>query len=324
MTVLVTGANGFVGSFLVEELLNRNHRVRCFVLPGESPRWLQDLPVEIFYGDVCRIETLYRAAESVDCVYHLAGVKTAWDETTYFRINFQGTKNVLDAALRGNRHLKRFLYVSSQAAAGPSLDGDPVTESTACRPISSYGRSKQAAEEHLQAAGDVPVTILRPCFVYGPRNPETKLLYELMRWGLVPTIRHHEQSMNVIHVRDVVEGIVLAAANERANGQIYFITTQERYTWPNIVRQSLKIRNRRGWVFPVSWGTVKFIAGVAKSYRKIRRQPFSLIDDKLKELEQQHWVCSGQKAKRELGFEPRISLEAGMRETIQWYEGRKA
>jgi dihydroflavonol-4-reductase len=296
MTVLVTGANGFVGSFLVEELLSRNYQVRCFVLAGEPLRWLKDLPVEIRYGNICQIETLYDTVEKVDCIYHLAGVKTAWDETTYFRVNFHGTKNVLEATLQRNYQLKRFVYVSSQAAAGPSLDGRPITEEITCQPITSYGKSKWAAEEYLQAySSKVPLTILRPSFIYGPRNLETKLLYELIRWGIVPTIRHHDPYVNVIHVRDVVQAIILAAEHKQACGQLYFITSPERYTWREIIEQSLRIRNKKGRIFPIPWTGVKLAASMVKSYRKLRRQPFNLIDEKVEELRQKHWICNGQR-----------------------------
>ena len=323
MAVLVTGADGFLGSFLVEELLSRDHQVRCLVLPGEPLRWLKNLPVEICYGDVCQGGTLEGGVEGVDCIYHLAGVKTAWEESTYFRVNFHGTKNLLEAASRRNPRLKRFIYVSSQAAVGPSPDGHPVTEETACRPVTSYGKSKQAAEEYLQARGrEVPFTILRPSFIYGPRNLETELLYGIIRWGVVPTIRRHDPYMNVIHVRDVVEGIILAAEHEQACGQIYFLTSPEPYTWREVIGQALGIGNKKARLLPVPWTGVEFAAAVVKAYRRLRGQPFNLIDEKIKELRQKHWVCSGRKAKRELGFEPQMSLAEGLRQTIRWYEGR--
>jgi nucleoside-diphosphate-sugar epimerase len=324
MKALVTGANGFIGSFLVQELLNRNYQVRCFVLKGELSQWLEGLEVEIFYGDICQIDTLYEAVEDADYIYHLAGIKTIWDEATYFRINFQGTKNILDAARQQNRDLNRFVYVSSQAAAGPSFDGHPITEDEPCHPLTSYGKSKRAAEEYLQTRRhEIPITILRPSLVYGPRNRETELLYEVTKWGLMFKIRHHDQYLNLIHVRDAVDGIIRAAEHERAGGQIYFITSEEQYTWQELAERSFNMRNKKGWTIPIPWGGVKFAAGMIKSYRKLTGQPCSLIDDKMNEMRHKHWVCSGQKAKRELGFEPKISLAEGIQETLQWYEEMK-
>lgn len=324
MKVLVTGANGFIGSFLTQELVSRRHQVRCFVLDGESMHWLEGLNVEIFLGDICRMDTLYEPVEGVDAIYHLAGVKTAWDETTYFRVNAQGTKNILDAALQKNGDLRRFVYVSSQAAAGPSLDGHPLAEDEVCRPLTSYGKSKRAAEEHLQSRRhEVPITILRPSLVYGARNLETELLYKITKWGWMFKIRRHDQSLNLIHVRDVVEGIILAAEHERACGQVYFLTSQGQYTWQEIAERSFRMQNRKGWIISIPWTGVKWAAWMVKSYRKLTGQPFSLIDDKMKEMRQKHWVCSGQKARRELGFEPKISLEEGIPETLQWYEKTK-
>lgn len=321
MKALVTGANGFIGSFLVQELLRKNVQVRCFVLNGEPLLWLKDLNVDICYGDICHVDTLSEAVSGVDYIYHLAAVKTVWDEATYFRVNVQGTKNLLDAVWQQNRQLQRFVYVSSQAAAGPSRNGHPITEDDACHPVTAYGRSKRAAEEYVQSRGAaVPFTILRPSLVYGPRNVETGRLYELTRWGVIPQIHHHDQYLNLIHARDVVKGILLAAEHTTARGQIYFLTSPEPYTWPEIIRRAFRLRNKKVWMLPIPWAGVKLVAGVVKSYRKLTGQPFSLIDDKMNELREQYWVCSGQKAKRELGFEPHISLDEGLEETLRWYE----
>jgi nucleoside-diphosphate-sugar epimerase len=324
MKVLVTGANGFIGSFLVQALLHRNYQARCFVLSGEPLQWLKDLNVDICYGDICHLETLYEAVAGVDYIYHLAAVKTVWDEATYFRVNFQGTKNLLDAALQKNHNLRRFVYVSSQAAAGPSLNGHPITEDDACHPVTAYGKSKRAAEEYVQSRGSaVPFTILRPSLVYGPRNVETVLLYEITKWGVIPQIRHHDQYLNLIHVRDVVEGILRAAEHEPARGQTYFITSQQPYTWQEIIKRAFRIRNKNVWMPAIPWAGVKLAAGVVKSYRKLTGQPFGLIDDKMNEISEKYWVCSGQKARRELGFEPHISLDEGLKETLRWYEERR-
>ncbi len=324
MRALVTGANGFIGRFLVEALLRRGCAVRCFTLEGERADWPDDESVEVVTGDICREETLTAAVQGVDYVFHLAGVKTVWDEATYFRINVHGTKNLLHALLESGHRIRRFVFASSQAAAGPSPDGRPITEDEVCRPLTAYGRSKRAAEEYLLAHRHrVPITILRPVLVYGPRNLETELLLALIRRGWMFDIGRHHQSFNLIHVRDVVRAFILAAEHPRAAGEIYFITSRDRYTWRQIAEQSFRLQHKRGRIFSIPWTGVKLAAEAVKSYRKLRGQPFDVIDDKMNELRQAHWVCSGEKARRHLGFEPQISLAQGIEETMRWYERRR-
>lgn len=320
MTVLVTGGDGFIGSFLVEELVARRNKVRCLVSDSKPLQHLRPGLAEICYGDICRPETLRDAVKEVKSVYHLAGVKNAWDEATYFRVNYEGTKNLLGALLQEHQGIGRFVHVSSQAAAGPSPDGHPITEDDTCHPLTSYGKSKRAAEEYLLAfSHKVPITILRPTLVYGPRSVETDLLFAIMKWGLMPLIRHHKQNINLMYVGDVVEGIILAAEHEQASGQIYFIASQDQYTWREIFEQCLRLQKRTIRLIPIPWTAVKLGAGVITSYRRVRGLPCKLIDDKMKELLQQHWVCSGQKAKRDLGFDPKTSLRKGLEETIRSY-----
>jgi nucleoside-diphosphate-sugar epimerase len=320
MTVLVTGGDGFIGSFLVEELVARGNKVRCLVLEGKPLQHLRPGLAEICYGDICRPETLEDAVKGVESIYHLAGVKTAWDDATYFRVNYEGTKNLLGALLQGHQRIGRFLHVSSQAAAGPSPDGHPITENDTCHPLTSYGKSKRSAEEYLLTNNHrVPITIVRPTLVYGPRSVEIELLFAIMKWGLMPLIRKHKQVINLLYVRDVVEGIILAAEHEQASGQIYFITSQDRYTWQEIFEQSLRLQNRNVRLMPIPWAAIKLAAGMIKSYRRVRGLPSNLIDDKMNELLEQHWVCSGQKARRDLGFDAKTSLQKGLEETIRWY-----
>ena len=127
----------------------------------------------------------------------------------------------------------------------------------------------------------------------------------------------------MIHVRDAVEGILLAAEHERACGQVYFLTSQEWYTWREMAERAFRIRNKKVRMIPLPWAGVKLAARVVKSYRKLTGLPFSLIDDKMNEMRQKYWICSGHKAKRDLGFEPKITLDEGIRETLLWYEDMK-
>lgn len=320
MKALVTGGTGFIGGFLVERLVSRGDQVRCLVLEGDDVSLLRQWPVELYYGDICRPETLGDAVKGVDYIYHLAAVKAVWDEAVYFRVNYEGTKNLVQACLRENRQLKRFLFTSSQAAAGPSWDGHRLSEEDKGRPLTAYGRSKRAAEEFLRAhRAHLPITILRLALVYGPRNITTEKGLRMARRRVIPKM---DQYFNLIYVQDAVEAMILAAEHEKACGQVYFITSQECVTLQQVIEQVLQIWQKTGWVIPIPWFFFKLAMKLHWLYRNVVERPSQPLnpDRELNELRQRYWVCSGEKAKRELGFEPKVSLQEGIRQTIRWYE----
>ena len=135
MKALVTGSNGFIGSFLVEELLERNYQVKCLVRKTSDLQWIKDLPVQFAYGDVTNFDSILPAVENIDYIFHLGGIVRARKENDFFLVNSLGTKNLLEACKQHNLNLKRFTYLSSQAAVGPSSDGIPITEEKQPNPI---------------------------------------------------------------------------------------------------------------------------------------------------------------------------------------------
>lgn len=170
MKALVTGSNGFIGSTLVEKLLQQGHQVTCLVRRQSNLTWLQNLPVTYSYASLSSGEGLEQAVAGMDWIFHLAGVTKARDRQGYVDGNVTITTRLLQAC-RSQPGLKKFVYVSSQAAAGPSLAGIPLTEADAPHPISIYGECKLAAEkEVLSISGELPVVVLRPPSVYGPET----------------------------------------------------------------------------------------------------------------------------------------------------------
>ena len=155
----------------MEALLQRGVQVRCLVRPTSHLKWLKGLPVEIIYGDCQEKDSLGPGVKDVDLVFHLAGVTRAIAAKTYFEVNALGTENLIQACLEHNTRLQKFIYLSSLAAAGPGRNGEKKKESDPCEPVSPYGRSKRRGEElALSQAHELPLLILRPAAVYGPRD----------------------------------------------------------------------------------------------------------------------------------------------------------
>ena len=187
MDVLVTGSTGFIGSHLVELLLQKGCRVRCLIRKTSDLQWLKDLPVEFVEGDIADPPSLARAVRGVEYIYHSAGLTKARTEDQYFRANAGGTRSLLEAARDVAPGLKRFLFLSSQTAAGPSPTITPITEEFPPRPITTYGRSKlQGEKECLSVSGRVPVTICRAPAVYGPRDKDVFEFFHTVSRGLQP------------------------------------------------------------------------------------------------------------------------------------------
>jgi nucleoside-diphosphate-sugar epimerase len=317
---LVTGANGFVGSHLVEGLLAENYQVRCLVRRTSDLTFIRNLPVEWVYGDVARGEGLDAACADVDAVCHLAGATKANDRETYFRVNAGGTRHLLAACQRATPHLHRFIYVSSIAAAGPSRDGQPIGESHPSQPPTYYGESKLEGEQFCREyATHLPMVILRPAPVYGPRERDIYFYFQTVNRGVRLLLGAGERRASLVFVLDLVALILRVLKNERAVGQTYFVAEGRDYDWQEIshlIQSALGKRARRV-VLPEA--LLPVIAAVAGLQARLTGQTALLNSQKLIELRQRYWVCSAEKARRELGFEAQYDLATGIRLTAQWY-----
>ncbi len=318
--MLVTGANGFVGSHLVEALLAQGYAVRCLVRRTSDLAFIQDLPVEWAYGDIARGDGLEAACEGIDAVCHLAGATKARDRETYFCVNAEGTRRLLNACEQAAPDLRRFVYASSLAAAGSSPDGRPIDESRPPRPLTWYGQSKLQGEQFCHEYEDrLPVVILRAAAVYGPRERDIYFYFQMVNRGLKLLLGRGERRASFIFVQDFVTLILRALEDERAAGQIYFAAEGRDYDWREVSEMVAEALGKRAarvtlpeWLLPV-------IAAAAGFQARITKRPALLNEQKLIELRQPYWVCSAEKARRELGFEAQHDLATGLRLTAQWY-----
>lgn len=318
--VLVTGANGFVGSHLVEALLAQGHRLRCLVRRTSDLTFIRDLPVEWAHGDVASGEGLDAACAGVDAVCHFAGVTKARDREMYFRVNAEGTRHLLAACERATPCLHRFVYASSLAAAGPSPDGQPIDESHPPQPLTFYGQSKLQGEQFCHEYADrLPVVILRPPAVYGPRERDIYFYFQTVNRGVKLLLGRGERRASFIFVNDLVSLVLRVLEDDRAVGQTYFATEGRDYDWQEVSDLVAAALGKRAVRLVVPEGLLPVIAAVAGFQARLTGQPALLNDQKLIELRQRYWVCSAGKARRELDFEAQYDLAAGVRLTGQWY-----
>ncbi len=317
---LVTGASGFVGSHLVDKLLELNHNVRIIARKESKLKWIDTSRVEIFNCDYENISLLKEALSNVDYIFHVAGVIKAKSKDIYYKGNVEVTRNLLKATKEANTNLKKFVFISSQAASGPGFENQPKTEEMECNPVTTYGKSKLEAEKVVKSyEGEIPFTIIRPSAVYGPRDPEILLFFQTLKKGIQPMVGFSEKYVSLVHVQDLIEGILLAAFSESSLNQTYFISSEKGYGWEEIGNLSSKILGKRVIKIRIPHFMVYSVAAISQFLSYFKNEATILNLEKAREMVQSNWVCSVEKAKKELGYSQKINLEDGIKQTVDWY-----
>jgi nucleoside-diphosphate-sugar epimerase len=268
--------------------------------------------------------SLENAVKGVDVVFHLAGVTKSLHEKTYFEINAIGTDNLIHACLRANPDLKKIVYLSSQAAAGPCQNGKKKREEDQCDPVSPYGQSKRMGEElALAHAHEIPVVILRPSAVYGPRDKDIYAFFKLLSRRIKPCLSGGDQRISLCYVRDVVQATLLAAELSHPSGEVFFLSDGRDYPMEEIGDIFARAMGITAYCVRVPEWAVFQAASFSEYFSRWTNRPPLLSKGKVEEMLQKHWVCDIEKARSFLGFEPSFSLEEGARLTVEWYRKEK-
>ena len=324
MKVLITGATGFLGSHTAEKLLGAGHTIKAIIRPSSNLKWLSGKDIEPVPGDLEDPESLRQLLRGIEGVIHVAGVTAAKTKKEFYRHNQLATRGLLEATKRYGEQVTRFVLISSQTAGGPSLDDNPVTEETPPHPITTYGKSKLAAEEESrQYREDFPVTILRLPAIYGPRDTAILSFFQTVSKGIKPLIGFHEKFVNLAHVYDIAQGIELGLTKDNARNRTFYIGSERQYGWRELSNLAARIMNKRGIFVPIPHLVVSAIAGISEFVSLFKKKPSVLNWEKRLDMTQLNWICSIERAQMELGYAPKVGIEEGFAETIEWYRKNK-
>ena len=326
MKILITGASGFIGSFIVAEALKRGFETWAAVRKSSSKEWLQDERIHFIELNLSSKAQLVEQLrdKAFDYVVHAAGVTKCLNKADFRRINTEGTKNLAEALLEVEMPLKRFIFVSSLSIFGAIREQQPyeeIRESDTPQPNTEYGRSKLAAEQYLESLGvRLPYIILRPTGVYGPREKDYFIMAKSIKQHSDFAVGFKRQDITFVYVEDVVQAVFLAL-DKGKNGRKFFLSDGKVYqssTFSNLIHEAL---GRPWWIritAPV-W-VLRIVTFVGEYIGRMTGKVTALNNDKYNILKQRNWRCDIQPAIDELGYQPKVQLEEGVRRTIKWYK----
>jgi nucleoside-diphosphate-sugar epimerase len=316
MNILVTGATGFIGRYLVNALC-KNHQVRCLVRKTSDISMLRNINVAIVYGDLLVKNSLDLALDKIDLIYHLAGEVYSRKRNDYFNGNVLASKNLVEVAKE--KEVKRMIFLSSLAVYKPVKSKTLLTEESECAPIALYGKTKLSAERLIKESG-IPSVVIRAPVVYGPHQPQVmnRIFAGAIKNKKVTIIGNGEKFRSLCYVTNLVEGLISLIDHPNVQGKTYILSDDRPYTLNELIGTISKVLNQKIKIvyLPNILGDILW-----KLYGLIS-QMFNLYFVELYGIKtmQLHLGCDITKAKREIAYNPSVSIEAGVQHTIRWIE----
>lgn len=325
MNILITGATGFIGGFIVDEALNRGMQVWVAVRPTSSRKYLTDPRIQFLELNLGNKEQMKERMGNLkfDYVVHAAGATKCLHAEDFFRSNTDGTKNLVQALIELQMPLKRFVFVSSLSVYGPVAEEQPYRKiclNDKPQPNTAYGRSKLAAEQYIESLSSLPYVILQPTGVYGPRERDYFMMAKSIKSHTDFSVGYKPQDLTFVYVLDVVQAIFLALDCQKTGGK-YMLSDGEVYssrTFSDLIHRELG----KPWLLRIKapiW-LLRIITFCGEYIGRMTGKISALNNDKYNIMKQRNWRCDINPAKKDLGYKPKYQLDEGVRLTIKWYK----
>ncbi|HLL53256.1 MAG TPA: NAD-dependent epimerase/dehydratase family protein [Myxococcaceae bacterium] len=322
MRALITGANGFLGHHLARRLTERGDTVRALVRGGSDASALSGLDVEKVEGDVTRPQSLRAAAEGVDVVFHLAGIRRAPTREAYFAVNADGTRAVCEAMVAAGA--RRLVLCSSLAAVGPSRPDRPHVETDPLEPLEWYGESKKEAEDIARSfAGRLEVTINRPSRIAGPGDRENLPFFRLAARGVLLTLGGPPRPLSLVDVEDAAELLLLQGESPRAVGEAFFAAGLGDTSLEGLQEEAARALGTRLRKVRIPPFVLTSLANVADAVSTLTGRYLPLNRKLARQLLAPAWTCSAEKARHLLGYTPRRTVAESISRSANWYRQQR-
>lgn len=330
--ILITGAGGFIGGFIVEEALKRGYETWAGVRKTTSREYLQDERIKFIDLDFTHPDNLCRQLIQIkqeiggwDYIVHNLGVTKCRNNADFHTINCDYVRNFTDALATCEMIPRKFIYMSSLSAwgKGDEKNHTPIKLTDTPCPDTEYGKSKQAAERYIMSQPDLPYIILRPTGVYGPREKDYLLMMKSIKMGIDFGVGYNKQLITFIYVKDLIRAIY-AAIDAPVTRRCYFVSEERAYTSKEFRRYVAAELGKR-CVIPITvpCRLLWIIVLISEWWAGLWGKTTTLNRDKYRIMCQRNWVCDTAPIKKELGFTPLYSLEKGVKETVAWYKENK-
>jgi nucleoside-diphosphate-sugar epimerase len=319
--VLITGASGFIGGHLRDALIAGGADVISLVRAASPASKHRVLAVD--YADLEQVKALLRS-ERPDYVFHVAGATKGVTYEDFRLANVVPTHTLIEALASEHPGVKRFLFVSSLTAYGPSNLGPPRRETDTPTPVEYYGQSKLDAERVVESYGTrVPWTIIRPPTVYGPAEVDAFALFKAAKSGVNLFFGNEDKLTSAVYVDDLVQAMIDAAQSERTIGRGYFIDDGVAYTWREFQKHVLAAVGARTLRVNLPSFLVSAASIAGELMTAVDKKPRLMNRQKALMGAQQAWLCSSDAAREDFGFRPTVDIAEGTRRAYRWYVENK-